>query len=108
LSRRCDDLIFLRARCRVEGTDYAGSRPLMPNFGLRIFNTGAKLFVQGTKQRALELAAVERDVFVAESVGAEIDFTRYVGDKVISLILKQRGQVLPGERNPGATGANEQ
>jgi D-alanyl-D-alanine-carboxypeptidase/D-alanyl-D-alanine-endopeptidase len=52
--------------------DYVGSYPLMPNFALRVFSTGAKLFVQGTNQRSLELASVERDVFVAESVGAEI------------------------------------
>lgn len=96
------------APTEAELKDYAGSYPLTPNFGLRIFSTGAKLFAQGTKQRALELAAVERDVFVAESVGAEIDFARDAGDKVISLTLKQRGQVLPGKRSPDATGANEQ
>jgi hypothetical protein len=55
--------------------------------------------VQGTNQRSLELASVERDVFVAESVGAEIDFERGAGDKVVSLTLKQRGQVLHGERH---------
>jgi D-alanyl-D-alanine-carboxypeptidase/D-alanyl-D-alanine-endopeptidase len=79
--------------------DYAGSYPLTPNFGLRVFSTGAKLFVQGTNQRSLEFASVERDVFVAESVGAEIDFERDAGDKVVSLTLKQRGQVLQGERH---------
>jgi serine-type D-Ala-D-Ala carboxypeptidase/endopeptidase len=56
--------------------DYVGSYPLMPNFALRIFAAGAKLFVQGTNQRALELVSVGRDVFVAESVGAEIGFAR--------------------------------
>jgi serine-type D-Ala-D-Ala carboxypeptidase/endopeptidase len=79
--------------------DYAGSYPLTPNFGLRVFSTGAKLFVQGTNQRSLEFASVERDAFVAESVGAEIDFERDAGDKVVSLTLKQRGQVLQGERH---------
>jgi D-alanyl-D-alanine-carboxypeptidase/D-alanyl-D-alanine-endopeptidase len=79
--------------------DYAGSYPLTPNFALRIFATGAKLFVQGTNQRSLELASVERDVFIAESVGAEIDFERDASDKVVSLTLKQRGQVLQGERH---------
>jgi serine-type D-Ala-D-Ala carboxypeptidase/endopeptidase len=82
--------------------DYPGSYPLMPNFGLRIFATGAKLFVQGTNQKALEIAPVERDVFVADIVGAEIDFARDGSDKVISLTLKQRGQVLRGERHPDA------
>ena len=79
--------------------DYIGSYPLTPNFGLRVFATGAKLFVQGTNQRALELASVERDVFVAESVAAEIDFERDASNKVVALTLKQRGQVLHGERH---------
>jgi D-alanyl-D-alanine-carboxypeptidase/D-alanyl-D-alanine-endopeptidase len=79
--------------------DYAGSYPLTPNFALRVFATGTKLFVQGTNQASLELASVERDVFVAESVGAEIDFERDAGGKVVSLTLKQRGQVLRGERH---------
>src|SRR6266699_2243652 len=70
----------------------ADGHQLKRNFGLRVFSTGAKLFVQGTNQRSLEFASVERDVFVAESVGAEIDFERDAGDKVVSLTLKQRGQ----------------
>jgi serine-type D-Ala-D-Ala carboxypeptidase/endopeptidase len=78
--------------------DYVGNYPLTPNFALRIFSRGAKLLVQGTNQRALELASVDRDVFVAESVAAEIDFARDAGDKVVSLTLKQRGQILQGER----------
>jgi hypothetical protein len=41
------------------------------------------------------LAPVERDVFVAESVNGARD----IGDKVISVTLKQRGQVLQGERS---------
>jgi len=79
--------------------DYVGEYPLMPNFALRVFAKGAKLFVQGTNQRSLEFASVERDVFVAESVSAEIDFERDAGDKVVSLTLKQRGQILQGERH---------
>jgi D-alanyl-D-alanine-carboxypeptidase/D-alanyl-D-alanine-endopeptidase len=78
--------------------DYIGTYPLTSSFALRIFFTDAKLFVQGTNQRPLELASVERDVFVAESVAAEIDFERDANDKVVSLTLKQRGQVLKGER----------
>jgi hypothetical protein len=78
--------------------DYVGSYPLTPNFALHVFATGAKLFVQGTNQRSLEFAAVEKDVFVAESVAAEIDFKRDASDRVVSLTLRQRGQVLQGER----------
>jgi len=80
--------------------DYPGQYPLTPKFGVRIFATGAKLFVQGTNQKAIEIAPVERDVFVADSVGAEIDFVRDAGDKVIALTLMQRGAVLKGERHP--------
>ena len=78
--------------------DYVGNYPLTPNFALRIFSRDAKLLVQGTNQRTLELASVDRDVFVAEAVAAGIDFARDASDKVVSLVLKQRGQVLQGER----------
>ena len=79
--------------------DYVGSYPLLPNFALRIFTTGPKLFVQGTNQKSLELASVEKDVFVAETVGAEIDFKRDASDRIVALTLKQRGQILQGERH---------
>jgi serine-type D-Ala-D-Ala carboxypeptidase/endopeptidase len=79
--------------------DYVGTYPLMPNFALRIFATGAKLFVQGTNQLPLEFVSVDKDVFIAESVSAEIDFERDTGDKVVSLTLKQRGQILRGDRH---------
>jgi serine-type D-Ala-D-Ala carboxypeptidase/endopeptidase len=82
--------------------DYVGLYPLTPNFGLRIFAAGEGLFVQGTNQRALKLAPVEPDVFVAESVGAEIDFARDAGDKVVALSLKQRGQIRKGDRHRDA------
>jgi CubicO group peptidase (beta-lactamase class C family) len=83
--------------------DYAGDYPLTPKFGLRIFVSDAQIFVQGTNQRALKLAPVEPDVFVAEQVGAEIDFARDGGDKVVALTLKQRGQVMKGDRQQDAT-----
>jgi D-alanyl-D-alanine-carboxypeptidase/D-alanyl-D-alanine-endopeptidase len=82
--------------------DYDGSYQLTPNFGLHVFSEGARLFVEGTKQRSLPLAPVERDIFVAESVAAEIDFTRDTSGKIISLTLKQRGQILKGERHQDA------
>jgi D-alanyl-D-alanine-carboxypeptidase/D-alanyl-D-alanine-endopeptidase len=44
------------------------------------------------------LASVDKDVFVAESVSAEIDFERDAGNKVVALTLRQRGGVLRGER----------
>jgi hypothetical protein len=78
--------------------EYSGTYPLAPTFSLRVFAMGAKLFVQGTSQGPLEVASVDRDVFVAESVGAEIDFERDANGKIIALTLKQRGQVLRGAR----------
>jgi serine-type D-Ala-D-Ala carboxypeptidase/endopeptidase len=79
--------------------EYDGNYPLKSNFALRVFSTGAKLFVQGTNQGPFEVASVDKDIFVAESVGAEIDFERDTSGKVIALILKQRGQVLRGDRH---------
>jgi hypothetical protein len=69
---------------------------------LRVFAESTDLFAQGTNQRALKFAPVERDVFVADSVAAEIDFARDAGDRVVSVTLRQRGQVLKGERRPDA------
>ena len=79
--------------------EYEGNYPLAPTFALRVFSSDAKLFIQGTNQRPLEVASVEKDIFVAESVGAEIGFERDAGGKVIALTLRQRGQVLHGERH---------
>ena len=79
--------------------DYEGNYPLAPTFALRVFAQGEKLFVQGTNQDPLEVAPVDKDIFVAEAVGAEIDFERDAAGKVIALTLKQGGQVLRGERH---------
>jgi serine-type D-Ala-D-Ala carboxypeptidase/endopeptidase len=79
--------------------EYEGNYPLAPTFALRVFSTDAKLFIQATNQRALEYASVEKDIFVAESVGAEIDFERAADGNVMALTLKQRGLVLRGERH---------
>jgi serine-type D-Ala-D-Ala carboxypeptidase/endopeptidase len=79
--------------------EYGGNYPLTPNFALRVFSTGTKLFVQGTNQGPIEIASVDKDIFVAESVGAEIDFEREAGGKVVALTLKQRGRVLRGDRH---------
>jgi len=79
--------------------EYEGDYPLAPAFGLHVSATDAKLIIQGTGQRQIEVAAVEKDTFVAESVGAEITFERDSSGKVIALVLKQRGQTLRGERH---------
>jgi serine-type D-Ala-D-Ala carboxypeptidase/endopeptidase len=79
--------------------EYEGNYPLWSAYALRVFSTGARLFVQGTNQRSLEVAPVEKDIFVAESVGLEIKFERDTAGKVIALTHKQGGQVLRGERH---------
>jgi hypothetical protein len=83
--------------------DYAGLYPLTQKFGLRIFVADGLLNVQGTNQRPLKLAPVEQDIFVAEQVGAEIDFARDAGGKIVALTLRQNGQVLKGERQQDTT-----
>jgi serine-type D-Ala-D-Ala carboxypeptidase/endopeptidase len=82
----------------AELKDYDGNYPLAPGFALRVFSADTKVFVQGTNQRPLAIASVDKDIFVAESVDAEIRFERDARGKVNALTLKQRGQVLRGER----------
>lgn len=78
--------------------EYEGNYPLWSAYALRVFSTGAKLFVQGTNQSPLEVAPVERDIFVAESVSLEIGFERDAGGKVIALSHRQGRLVMRGER----------
>jgi D-alanyl-D-alanine-carboxypeptidase/D-alanyl-D-alanine-endopeptidase len=79
--------------------EYEGNYPLWSSYALRVFSTDAKLFVEGTNQGPLELASVEKDIFVAETVGLEIGFERDADGKVIALSRKLGGQVLRGERH---------
>ncbi|MEJ0078858.1 MAG: serine hydrolase [Alphaproteobacteria bacterium] len=82
----------------AELKEYEGNYPLTPTFALRVFTRGARLFVQGTRQAALEVASVEKDIFLAESVDAEIDFGRDAAGNVTTLTLKQGGKASRGER----------
>jgi len=75
---------------------YEGDYPLTPEFALKVFAEGTRLYVQGTGQGPLEVLPVTKDVFVADSVGAEITFERDVSGKVVALVLKQGGQTLRG------------
>jgi serine-type D-Ala-D-Ala carboxypeptidase/endopeptidase len=77
---------------------YEGEYPLMPGFVLAVFVDGDILYVQGTGQPRIAVAATARDAFVAESVAAEIGFERDDAGKVVALVLKQGGQKLRGER----------
>lgn len=83
----------------AELKEYEGNYPLTPAFALRVFTKGAGLFVQGTRQAAIEITSVEKDIFVASAVDAEIHFGRDAAGNVTSLTLKQGGKVSRGERH---------
>lgn len=76
---------------------YAGEYPLVPGFALTVFEKDGKLYVQGTGQPPIEVAAAGDDVFVADAVGAQLRFERREG-KVAAVTLEQNGQKLRGER----------
>jgi D-alanyl-D-alanine-carboxypeptidase/D-alanyl-D-alanine-endopeptidase len=77
---------------------FEGEYPLMPGFALRVFVKDGALYVQGTGQPALPVAAVDKDTFASAEVAAELRFERREG-KVVALTLVQNGQQLRGERN---------
>jgi serine-type D-Ala-D-Ala carboxypeptidase/endopeptidase len=83
----------------AELKEYDGTYPLSPTVTLRVFTTGAKLFAQGSSGAPLEVASVDKDIFVAERVGAEFDFERDADGKVIALTFKAGGLVLRGDRH---------
>lgn len=78
--------------------EYAGEYPLVSGFGLTVTEKQGKLLVQGTGQQEIEVSAVKPDVFVADSVAAEIQFERDASGKVVALTLLQGGQKLRGKR----------
>jgi serine-type D-Ala-D-Ala carboxypeptidase/endopeptidase len=77
---------------------YVGRYPLMPDFALAVSVRDGRLHVQGTGQAPLPLDAVEKDVFVADAVGAELRFERDASGGVVAVTLVQHGQRLRGER----------
>lgn len=80
-----------------ELAEYVGEYPLLPGFALRVYAEGTTLYVQGTGQPAIAVAAIGTDLFVAKEVAAQLRFERRDG-RVIALVLKQNGQELRGER----------
>ena len=77
---------------------YAGDYPLMPGFVLKVFEREGKLYIQGTGQQAFATAAVARDAFSVDQVGAEFLFERDGSGQVSAVSLKQGGQTLRGEK----------
>lgn len=77
---------------------YAGVYPLVPGFELTIASVGGALTVQGTGQPAIAMQAIGHDLFSAPQVGAQLQFERDAGGKVVAVVLRQHGQVLRGAR----------
>jgi CubicO group peptidase (beta-lactamase class C family) len=73
--------------------DYEGVFRIAPPFAITVFARDGKLFAQGTHQGALEIAYAGGDVFVAEKVGAEMQFQRDSAGRVEAMLLKQGGSV---------------
>lgn len=85
-------------RAQLQG--YAGTYPLVPGFALKVFERDARLHVQGTGQPALAVDMADKDVFVAPSVNAELQFERDESGAVVAVTLRQGGQTLRGARTP--------
>ena len=72
---------------------YEGVFRIAPPFAITVFAKEGKLYAQGTNQGALEIAYAGGDVFVAEKVGAEMEFQRNAAGAVEAMLLKQNGAV---------------
>jgi serine-type D-Ala-D-Ala carboxypeptidase/endopeptidase len=83
--------------------DYLGEYPLVPGFGLTVLAEQGRLYVQGTGQEKILVDAVARDIFTADSVGAELTFERDDKGRVKAVTLRQAGQRLRGERRAAAS-----
>lgn len=72
---------------------YEGEFRLAPSFAINVFVKDGKLYAQGTGQGALEITYAGKDSFVAERVGAEMEFQRDDKGAVNLMLLKQGGAV---------------
>jgi serine-type D-Ala-D-Ala carboxypeptidase/endopeptidase len=77
--------------------EYEGNYSFSRTLGLRVYASGSKLMIQGTGRAPEEATPFEKDIFVTEPIGVEVEFERDAGGKVIALTLNQRGQLLRGE-----------
>ena len=83
--------------------DYLGEYPLVPGFGLTVSAEQGRLYVRGTGQERIPIEAVARDIFTADSVGAELTFERDDKGRVKAVTLRQAGQRMRGERRAAAS-----
>ncbi|MGB3182645.1 MAG: serine hydrolase [Cyclobacteriaceae bacterium] len=76
---------------------YTGTYELAPNFALTVFMEDESMKIQGTGQPAVEVFPKSDNRFFAKVVNAEIEFIEEDGE-VVSLILYQNGQEVPGKK----------
>jgi serine-type D-Ala-D-Ala carboxypeptidase/endopeptidase len=80
--------------------EWAGEYRLSPQFSVRIFERAGRLMTQGTGQIAIPAEVTGPDRVEHAAIGAIIDFQRDGQGKVTGLTLRQRGQVVPGIKQP--------
>lgn len=83
---------------RPEWQDWAGEYPLTARFGLRVYEQGGKLMLQGTAQPAFEAEVTGADRIEVKRFGAVLQFKRNEGGQVVGATLLQNGQVLEGRK----------
>jgi serine-type D-Ala-D-Ala carboxypeptidase/endopeptidase len=80
--------------------DWAGEYCLSPQFSLRVFERAGRLKTQGTGQIAIPAQVIGPDRVEHVDIGAIIDLQRDSQGKVTGPTLRQRGQVVPGIKQP--------
>jgi len=78
--------------------EYEGTYDLAPNFSLKMTVENGKLMGEATGQPKVEMFAEKQDHFFLKIVDAQITFVRGNDGKVISLVLHQGGQNIPGKK----------
>lgn len=77
-----------------------GEYRMSPQFSLRIYERAGWLMTKVTGQIAIPAEVSGTDRMENPTVGDVIDFQRDSQGKVTGLKLRQRGQVLPGIKQP--------
>lgn len=77
---------------------YVGEYQLSPTFSIVVSREGERLFLQATDQPKVEMFGEKTDEFFLRVVAAKILFVRNTSGKVISMILKQDGEDMPGQK----------
>ena len=82
-------------------SEYYGYFAITPEFVLHVFEQQGQLLVQATKQPPMQIANSGKDKFTLLAVDAQLVFERDNTGVVVSTVLHQNGQVMPGERVTG-------